>query len=67
MTPYTTKTGLQIGLLYKKPPPQLSHDEEVIQSILLRDRAVVWHHIANEWLGYIFLCVLIVLGFWALA
>ncbi len=63
MTPYRTKTGLQIGLLYQRPLRQLSYDEEVIQSILLKDRSIVWHHIASEWLGYIFLCVLIVLGF----
>lgn len=35
-TPYTTKTGIQIGILYQYPKPQLSADEELLQSALLR-------------------------------
>jgi len=34
-TPYTTKTGLQIGIAYTPPVQQLTQDGEVIQSVLL--------------------------------
>ena len=40
MTPYTTKTGIKIGLLYQAPPPQITPDAEFIQSVLLNDRSV---------------------------
>ena len=33
--PYTTKTGLQIGIAYTPPPQQLTQDAEIIQSALL--------------------------------
>jgi hypothetical protein len=33
--PYTTKTGLQIGIAYTPPPQQLTQDAEIIQSVLL--------------------------------
>jgi hypothetical protein len=33
--PYTTKTGLQIGIAYTPPPQQLTQDAELIQSVLL--------------------------------
>lgn len=36
--PYTTKTGLKIGLLYQKPPTIQSREDEFIQGILLGDR-----------------------------
>lgn len=35
MTPYTTKSGVKIGLRYQSPPPRMSRDEEIIQSALL--------------------------------
>lgn len=35
-TPYTTKTGVQIGILYQPPKPKLSKDEELLQRALLR-------------------------------
>jgi hypothetical protein len=35
MTPYTTKTGLQIGCRYQVPAPSLGSDAERIQSALL--------------------------------
>ena len=34
-TPYTTKTGLQIGIAYTPPPQQLTREGEEIQSIML--------------------------------
>ena len=38
ITPYTTKTGLQIGCRYT-PPPHIPTPEEIsIQSVLLGDR-----------------------------
>ena len=33
--PYTTKTGIQIGIAYTPPPQQITHDGEIIQSALL--------------------------------
>lgn len=33
--PYTTKTGLKIGSRYTEPMPQMTRDEELIQSALL--------------------------------
>jgi hypothetical protein len=40
-TPYTTKTGLKIGIAYTPPVQQLTHDGEVIQSVLLGSRTPV--------------------------
>jgi hypothetical protein len=40
-TPYTTKTGLQIGIAYTQPLQQLTHEGEEIQSILLGQRTPV--------------------------
>lgn len=34
--PYTTKSGVQIGLLYQRPAPAMTRDDELIQSALLR-------------------------------
>lgn len=39
--PYTTKTGLQIGIAYTPPVQQLTQDGEMIQSILLGTRPSV--------------------------
>lgn len=36
--PYTTKTGLQIGIAYTPPAQQLTYEGEEIQSILLGTR-----------------------------
>lgn len=33
--PYTTKTGLQIGIRYEPPKSYMSRDEELIQSALI--------------------------------
>lgn len=37
-TPYTTRTGVQIGIRYEPPKPMMTRDEELIQSALLGDR-----------------------------
>jgi len=39
--PYTTKTGLQIGIVYTPPAQQLTYEGEEIQSILLGTRPTV--------------------------
>ena len=39
--PYTTKTGLQIGIAYTPPAQQLTQDGEMIQSVLLGTRPTV--------------------------
>lgn len=39
--PYTTKTGLQIGIAYTPPAQQLTQDGEMIQSVLLGTRPSV--------------------------
>lgn len=39
--PYTTKTGLQIGIAYTPPAQQLTYEGEEIQSILLGTRPTV--------------------------
>jgi len=38
-TPYTTKTGVKIGLAYQPRPQELTPDGEFIQSILLGQKA----------------------------
>jgi hypothetical protein len=32
---YTTSTGLKIGCRHERPLPELNHDEEIIQKVLL--------------------------------
>ena len=32
---YTTKAGIKIGSRYERPLPELNHDEEIIQKLLL--------------------------------
>lgn len=34
-TPYTTKTGVKIGIRYQPPPPKMYSDEERLQVALL--------------------------------
>lgn len=34
-TPYTTKTGVQIGIRYQQSPPKMYVDEERLQAALL--------------------------------
>jgi hypothetical protein len=40
-TPYTTRTGLQIGIAYTPPAQQLTHEGELIQSVMLGNRTPV--------------------------
>ncbi len=35
MTPYTTKSGVKIGIRYMAPPPRMYRDEELLQAALL--------------------------------
>jgi hypothetical protein len=37
--PYKTKSGLEIGLRYERPSPDMSRDAELIQSALLGNRS----------------------------
>lgn len=47
MTPYTTKTGVQIGRLYTRPMPTLDRDALRLQRALLGDKpAIDWDGIA---------------------
>ncbi len=39
--PYTTKSGLQIGIAYTPPPQQLTYEGEEIQSVLLGSRTPI--------------------------
>lgn len=44
-TPYTTKSGLQIGCMYEPPPKHMTPEEERIQRALLgieEDPVWVW-------------------------
>jgi hypothetical protein len=56
-TPYTTKTGIQIGIMYQHPKPQLSADEELIQSAFLKKRNPF------PWRPTLLVVVLLVVGF----
>ena len=38
MTPYTTKTGVQIGIRYQPPKQGLYRDDELLQAALLGDK-----------------------------
>ena len=47
MTPYTTRTGIQIGRLYTRPMPQPDRDALRLQRALLGDRPQIdWDGIA---------------------
>lgn len=35
MTPYTTKSGVQIGIRYQPPRPGMYRDEELVQAAML--------------------------------
>lgn len=50
--PYTTKTGIQIGLLYQKPPLKQSPEDEFIQSVLLGERMSPSIAEISEWIIY---------------
>ena len=50
--PYTTKTGIKIGLLYTPPLPQPSADDELIQRVLLKDRSVFTLTHVMDWTLY---------------
>ena len=56
VTPYTTKTGLQIGCRYTPPPHTPTPEEISIQSVLLGDR----QQDVTETLVIIFAAILVV-------
>ena len=58
--PYTTKTGVQIGLLYQKPPLKQSPEDEFIQSVLLGDRMSPTISELIEWMVYLVALAVIV-------
>lgn len=37
---YTTPAGVKIGLMYQRPAPQMTHDEELLQKALLNMKPV---------------------------
>lgn len=53
-TPYTTKTGVKIGLLYQPRRAPMSRDEELIQSVLLNEPI---RKGLNPWLIFVLLIV----------
>lgn len=57
--PYTTKSGLQIGIAYTPPAQQLTQDAEVIQSALLGVRNPKFVTTGSIWY-YTFLVVLFI-------
>ena len=58
--PYTTRTGVQIGLLYQKPPLEQSPEDEFIQSVLLGDRMNPTIGELIEWMVYLLALAVIV-------
>lgn len=57
--PYTTKTGIQIGIRYQLPPPRMWRDEELIQGALLNIKR---SKVPKLWLVlvFVFLCYALV-------
>lgn len=51
--PYTTKTGIQIGIAYEPPLQQLTPEGEFIQSVLLGDDVVTAKRDVLLWIAYI--------------
>jgi len=64
--PYTTKTGVQIGIAYQRPPQQLTYDGEIIQSALLGVRSFRFMSSGSIWyytcLVILFIILAVVVG-----
>ena len=60
--PYTTKTGVQIGIAYQPPLQQITQEGEIIQSVLLGKRSI--HFVSNGMMWYAtgVICVFIILA-----
>lgn len=58
--PYTTKTGLQIGIAYTPPAQQLTYEGEEIQSILLGTRPTILQR--NGMMVYAVILAAVVVG-----
>lgn len=64
--PYTTKTGIQIGIAYTPPPQQLTREGEEIQGILLGQKpsfvereGMIWY---AAFLAVVFIVIAVVVG-----
>lgn len=64
--PYTTKTGIQIGIAYTPPAQQLTPEGEEIQSIMLGCRPTLVERNGMIWyaafLAVVFIVVAVVVG-----
>ena len=60
--PYTTKTGLQIGIAYTPPAQQLTHEGEEIQSIMLGTRPTLIQRNGTIWYAAFVAVVFIVIA-----
>lgn len=60
--PYTTKSGLQIGIAYTPPLQQLTREGEEIQSILLGSRPSVVERNGMIWYAALVAVVFIVIA-----
>lgn len=58
VVPYDTGK-VKIGLLYTPPPPKMTHDDEVIQAVLLGIKLTP--HIPWQWLGGVVFVVALLL------
>ena len=51
--PYTTKTGIRIGIAYQPPLQKLTPEGEFIQSVLLGDDSFAAKRDVLLWIAYI--------------
>lgn len=66
---YTTRTGIKIGSRYEPPLPLPSHEEEIIQNMLLEDDSPwAWRKNLTMLAGMFVTCAAIYVGaVWLLA
>jgi len=64
--PYTTKSGLQIGIAYQPPVQPITHEGEIIQSALLGVRIPKFMSSGSIWyytcLAVLFIIIAAVVG-----
>lgn len=60
--PYTTKSGVQIGLAYQPKPQSLTQDGEFIQSVLLGDKSSLHPHRGIAAYAVVLFCVFLALA-----
>jgi hypothetical protein len=56
--PYTTKSGLQIGIAYQPPVQRITHEGEIVQSALLGVRSPKFLSSGSIWY---YTCVVVLL------